>query len=161
MERQSLFPLSSHLGFDSEFPGGPDARLLPLFGRLDVEFAGRQRASLGARQFLAKVQRLGFLARVEFAQLSLLLLVGDGKNASDGLSHDANFGQLAGGATSHFGDSQGSQFLLELLKLLNQLFLLLSAKFVRLNFNHLEFLSDKFFKKLDIKYILIKQIKEF
>merc|ERR1712003_502208 len=99
MERPSVF--IPHLSFDGEFSGGPDARLLTLFGRLDVEFAGRQRASFGARQFLAKIQRLGFLARVEFAQLSLLLLVGDGKNASDGLSHDAYFGQLAGGATSH------------------------------------------------------------
>ena len=37
--------------------------------------------------------------RVKLAQFGLLLLVGDGKNASDGFSDDANLGQLAGSAT--------------------------------------------------------------
>ena len=37
--------------------------------------------------------------RVEFAQLRLLLLVGDGENAGDGFPHHADLGQLAGSAT--------------------------------------------------------------
>ena len=46
--------------------------------------------------------------------------------------------------TSDFGDSERGQRLLELLEVLDQLFLLLSMKFVRLNLNHLEFLGDSF-----------------
>ena len=49
-------------GLDGKLPDGPDACLLLILGRFDVELAARQSAPLCPRQLLAEVQRLGFLA---------------------------------------------------------------------------------------------------
>ena len=47
-------------GLDGKLPDGPDACLLLILGRFDVELAARQSAPLCPRQLLAEAQRLGF-----------------------------------------------------------------------------------------------------
>lgn len=86
---------------------------------------------------LLRPQILGnvLLVLVELPDILLGGLVDDDVDAGDVLTHNADFGELAGGSSGHLGDAEGGELSLELFELLGQLFLLLSAQFVAL---HLE-----------------------
>ena len=90
----------------------------------------------GASLLGSQVQGLVFLALVELPQIVLLLLVHHDVNAGDGLTDDADLGELGGGAPSHLGHAELGKLSLEVIKLLGQVFLLLLAKLRALDLTH-------------------------
>merc|ERR1712126_748981 len=131
--RPSLDTRSGLYGVSAD---GPLAHLHLLLPRLDGLLGGREGASFGTRQLLAQIQRLRFLILVKLAKFGLLFLMGDSEDARDGLADHANLGQLARCPSRDLSDSEGRQFLLQLIELFHQLFLLLAAQFVSLDFCH-------------------------
>lgn len=106
------------------------AGLLPCTQALLV---GSELTALGTGQLWPQVPGLVLLAAVELSQILLLRLVDDCQHSCNGLAHHPDLGQLGRSTAGHFGDPQRGQFLLEVLELLHQLFLLLTPQLSRFN----------------------------
>ena len=95
----------------------------------------------GASLLGPQVQGNVLLALVKLSQVLLLFLVHDDVDPGDRFLNDSNLGQLGSGASSHLGNPEASQFSLEVLKLLGQLFLFLGSKLGALDSGHFKFYS--------------------
>ncbi len=82
-----------------------------------------------------KALSLSLTHPVELSDVLLLLLVHDDVDPGDGLAHDADLGQLGGGAAGHLGHPKAGQLRLEVIQLLRQLLLLLGAQLAALDFD--------------------------
>lgn len=126
------------LNSESIFALRPESLLAGFLSRLERLLLGRQCTTSGTGKLWAQINGLVGLSSVDTSQVLLLRLVDDGENAGNVLSEDANLGELRGGTAGNLGDTQVGQLLLQLIKLLQQIVLLLAAQILHLELSHCE-----------------------
>jgi len=104
--------------------------------RLDGELMLGESPSHRPCLLRTEVLWLELLVLVQLPQVLLGRLVDDCEHAGDCLANIAYLGQLGRSSSSHLGNAKLREFRLELIELLSQLLLLLSAKILCLYLAH-------------------------
>ena len=110
-------------------------------GAAGTHLGDGERAADGARLLVAERHRAVLVAGGGLAELGLGGRVKHGQHARDVLAHDADLGELGGGAAGHLRDAKLGELLLELLKLLEEVTLAHSAELVGLDLGYGELLQ--------------------